>query len=381
MENFTAFNPTRISFGKNVAVNIGLDAGQFGKRALLIIGQGSVKKNGILDQITTALGAHSIAWSLFEGVKSNPEYQMADLAVEQARTFDAQMIIAIGGGSVIDTAKAVCAGYFHKGSVWDFYSGKNIKPAQALPLLAVLTLAATGTEMNRFTVLQDTANRQKRGWGNELLYPKISYLDPAYTFSVSPAYTAYGIADLMAHTFELFFAKDDSPLSDHLATDIISLAMKYGPVAIQEPENYDARANILWLATVALNGSLNAGKHTGDFGVHAYEHVLSVLYDIPHGAGLSIIYPAWMKHFYAQIADKMDFMAERVLGKGKKGLDFIRSLETFYGSIGTPTRLSQVGIHSDVFPNLLETLTENKVRGAYFDMNGEDHRQILTLMA
>lgn len=381
MENFTAFNPTRLAFGKNVAATIGSDAKQFGKRALIIIGQGSVKKNGILDQVTAQLEKSSINFILFEGVKSNPEYQTADQAVAQARAFDAEMIIAVGGGSVIDTAKAVCAGFYHEGSVWDFYSGKNVKPAQALPSLVVLTLAATGTEMNRFTVLQDTVNRQKRGWGNELLYPKVSYLDPAYTFSVSPAYTAYGIADLMAHTFELFFATDDAPLSDYLATDILLLAMKYGPTAVQEPNNYDARANVLWLATVALNGSLNAGKQTGDFGVHAYEHVLSVLYDIPHGAGLSIIYPAWMKHFYPKIADKMDFLAERVLGPGSTGTDFIAKLESFFNSIGTPTRLKQVNVHAEVFPHLLNTLAENKVRGAYFDMNADDHRSILALMS
>lgn len=381
MENFTAFNPTRIVFGKNAANNIGNDAAEIGKRALIIIGQGSVKKNGILDQITGHLEQAGVNCRLFEGIKSNPEYQMADQAVAEARDFDAQMIIAVGGGSVIDTAKAVCAGYFHEGSVWDFYSGKNIKPAQALPLLVVLTLAATGTEMNRFTVLQDTENRHKRGWGNELLYPKTSYLDPVYTYSVSPAYTAYGIADLMAHTFELFFATDKAPLSDHLATDIIALAMQYGPIAVKEPQNYEARANVLWLATVALNGSLSAGKHTGDFGVHAYEHVLSVLYDIPHGAGLSIIYPAWMKHFYPHIEDKMDFLAQRVLGQGSTGMAFIEKLEAFYSEIGTPTRLHEVEIHAEAHPQLLDTLAENKVRGAYFNMTEEDHRQILALMA
>lgn len=381
MENFSAYNPTRIQFGRDCAKSIGADAAQLGKKALLIIGKGSVKQNGILDQITSNLAASNISFELFEGIKSNPEYQDADAAVQKAKSFGADMIIAIGGGSVIDTAKAVCAGFYANHSVWEFYSGKGIKPTAALPLLVVLTLAATGTEMNRFTVLQDTINKHKRGWGNELLYPYISYLDPVFTYSVPANYTAYGIADLMAHTFELFFGKDAAPLSDHLATDIIKLAMEYGPKAISKSDDYEARANLLWLSTVALNGSLNAGKRNGDFGVHAYEHVLSVLFDIPHGAGLSIIYPAWMKHFYTEIEAKMDFMAERVLGPGKTGQDFIVALESFYDVIGSPKRLTEFHIGSEHHPIIMQTLLDNKVRGSYFDMQKSDYEAILALMA
>lgn len=381
MENFSAYNPTRIQFGRDCAKSIGTDAAQIGKKALIIIGKGSVKHNGILDQITNSLAASGIIFDLFEGIKSNPEYQDADAAVQKAKSIGADMVIAIGGGSVVDTAKAVCAGFYSNHSVWEFYSGKGIKPTAALPLLVVLTLAATGTEMNRFTVLQDTTNKHKRGWGNELLYPYISYLDPVYTYSVPANYTAFGIADLMAHTFELYFSKDESPLSDHLATDIIKLAMEYGPKAIAAPNDYDARANVLWLSTVALNGSLNAGKRNGDFGVHAYEHVLSVLFDIPHGAGLSIIYPAWMKHFYEDIEAKMDFMAERTLGVGKTGRDFIVALETFYDAIGTPKRLTAWQIGADQHPLILQTLIDNKVRGAYFDLQEADYQAMLKLMA
>lgn len=381
MENFSAYNPTRIQFGKNCINSLGTDASAYGKKALILIGKGSVKKNGILDQVCQQLAASGIEYELFEGIKSNPEYQDADAAVARAQAFGAEMIIAVGGGSVIDTAKAVCAGFYANHSVWEFYQGKGLKPDNALPLLVVLTLAATGTEMNRFTVLQDTANAHKRGWGNELLYPKISYLDPQFTMSVPADYTAYGVADLMAHTFELFFSTDASPLSDHLATDIIKLAMQYGPTAVSEPKHYEARANILWLSTVALNGSLNAGKRNGDFGVHSFEHVLSVLYDIPHGAGLSIVYPAWMRHFKAQISDKLDFMAERVLGQGKTGDDFIAALEAFYDQIGTPKRLQQWNIGADEHQRILAALESNKVRGAYFNMTTPDYRALLELMA
>jgi len=314
-------------------------------------------------------------------VKSNPEFEQADAAVQAAKTFGAEMLIAVGGGSVIDTAKAVAAGYHVEHSVWDFYAGKGLQPHKALPLFVVLTLAATGTEMNRFTVLQDTKNKHKRGWGHELLYPKISYLDPEFTFSVPATYTAYGIADMLAHTFELYFSTDPAPLSDAFATEVVKLGFHYGPKAIADGQNYDARANLLWLSTIALNGSLQAGKRTGDFGVHSFEHVLSVLFDMPHGAGLSIVYPAWLKHFQNQIGDKLDALAHTVLGPATKGADFIVALEAFYTSINTPKRLSDWGIGKDKHALILETLELNKVKGAFFDMKTSDYKALLELMA
>lgn len=381
MINFSVYNPTRIHFGRKVALQIGTDAKLFGNKALIIIGKGSVKKNGVLSGVCSALDNAGIEWCLFEGIKSNPLYEDADNAVQLSKSFGAEMIIAVGGGSVIDTAKSVTVGHFVEHSVWEFYKGSGILPQRALPLLVVLTLAATGTEMNRFTVLQDTLNRNKRGWGHELLYPKVAYLDPTYTYSVPADYTAYGVSDMLAHTFELFFSPDEARLSDLFATDVVKLGFEYGPIAVQQAENYEARANILWLSTIALNGTLQSGKKTGDFGVHAFEHVLSVLYDIPHGAGLSIVYPAWMKHFYNEIEDKLNFLASRVLGNDKTGKDFIAELESFYDRIGTPRRLSQIGIYEEKYPEILDALQHNKVKGAYFDMSSEDYKKLLKLMA
>ncbi len=381
MINFSVFNPTRVHFGRKVAHQIGSDAKLFGNKALILIGKGSVKKNGILHDVCSALDNAGIEWCLFEGIKSNPVYEDADNAVHLSKSFGADMIIAVGGGSVIDTAKSVAVGHFVNHSVWEFFKGNGILPQRALPLFVVLTLAATGTEMNRFTVLQDTLNRNKRGWGHELLYPKVAYLDPTYTYSVPSDYTAYGVSDMLAHTFELYFGVDNAPLSDHFATDVVKLGFEYGPLAVQQANHYEARANILWLSTVALNGTLQSGKKTGDFGVHAFEHVLSVLYDIPHGAGLSVVYPAWMKHFYNKIEDKLNFMANRVLGNEKTGIDFIAELEYFYSLIGTPKRLSEIGIHSEKHQEILEALVQNQVRGAYFDMNLDDYKALLKLMA
>lgn len=379
MKNFISSNPTKLLFGKDVVSKLGSFSKKLGKKAIIIIGKGSVKHNGILDAVTTQLESAGTEYVLFEGIKSNPIFQDVDACISVAREFQADQIIAVGGGSVIDSAKAVAVGFFHDGSVWDICSG-SIKPSEALPILCVLTLAATGTEMNMFSVIQNDETGQKLGWGSDLVYPKISFLDPEYTFSVPKTYTSYGVSDLIAHTFEQYFEPTSSPLSDHLATDIVKLAFEYGKQVIDEPSNYESRSNILWLATVALNGSLSAGKQGGDWGVHGFEHCLSVLYDIPHGAGLSIIYPAWMKIYFLEIESKLDFMAQRVLGDGKKAQDFIDAYEAFSESIDSPIRLSQVSITPDQESQIVESLVANKVSGAFFQQNEETYRKMLALM-
>jgi alcohol dehydrogenase YqhD (iron-dependent ADH family) len=379
MKNFISNNPTKLLFGKGVVSKLGSFSKKLGSKAIIIIGKGSVKRNGILDAVTEQLTSVGTEYVLFEGIKSNPIFQDVDACISIAREFQADQIIAIGGGSVIDSAKAVAVGFFHDGTVWDICSG-GIKAKEALPILCVLTLAATGTEMNMFSVIQNDETGQKLGWGSDLVYPKVSFLDPEFTFSVPKTYTSYGVSDLIAHTFEQFFETTSAPLSDHLATDIIKLAFEYGKQVIYNPNDYDARSNILWLATVALNGSLSAGKQGGDWGVHGFEHSLSVLYDIPHGAGLSIIYPAWMKTYFSAIESKLDFMAQRVLGENKKAQDFIVAYETFSKSIDSPTRLSQVDIKPDQESRIVENLVANKVSGAFFAQNEETYHKMLGLM-
>jgi alcohol dehydrogenase len=379
MNNFIANNPTKLLFGQGVVSKLGSYSKKIGSKAIVMIGKGSVKTNGILDAVTEQLQSAGTEYVLFEGIKSNPIFEDVNACISMAREFQADQIVAVGGGSVIDSAKAVAAGFFHDGNVWDICNG-GIKPTQALPILCVLTLAATGTEMNQYSVIQNDKTGQKLGWGSELVYPKVSFLDPEYTYSVPPTYTAYGVVDLIAHTFEQYFEPTDSPLADHLATDIVKLAFEYGKKVMDKPDDYDARANILWLSTAALNGSLSAGKSGGDWGVHGFEHSLSVLYDIPHGAGLSIIYPAWMKAFFSEIESKLDFMAQRVLGEGKKAQDFIDAYEAFCRSINSPTRLSDVDIHADQESVIMENLVSNKVKGAFFHQNEEIQRKMLSLM-
>ncbi|MES2519239.1 MAG: iron-containing alcohol dehydrogenase [Bacteroidota bacterium] len=379
MQNFTSFNPTKLLFGKGGISKLGSHSKQLGSKAVIIIGKGSVKSNGILDSVTEQLKSAGTEFILYEGIKSNPIYEDVDACIKLAHEFQADQVIAIGGGSVIDSAKAVAAGFYHDGSVWDICSGK-VRAKQALPILCVLTLAATGTEMNMFSVIQNIETGQKLGWGSDLVYPKVSFIDPEFTYSVPKTYTSYGVSDLIAHTFEQYFEPTSSPLSDYMATDIIKLAFEYGVKVTENPLDYDARANILWLSTMALNGSLSAGKLGGDWGVHGFEHSLSVLYDIPHGAGLSIIYPAWLKFYFTEIESKLDFLAERVLGEGKKANDFIATYEAFSKSIDSPTRLSEVDIKVEEADKIVENLIANKVSGGFFKQNEETYRKMLNLM-
>ncbi len=379
MKNFISNNPTKLLFGKGVVSKLGSFSKRLGSKAVIIIGKGSVKHNGILDAVKEQLKSVGTEYVLFEGIKSNPIYQDVDACVSIAREFQADQIVAIGGGSVIDSAKAVAVGFFHDGSVWDICSG-GIRAKEALPILCVLTLAATGTEMNMFSVIQNDETGQKLGWGSDLVYPKVSFLDPEFTYSVPKNYTSYGISDLIAHTFEQYFEPTKAPLSDYMATDIVRLAFEYGRKAVDNPTDYESRANILWLSTAALNGSLSAGKTGGDWGVHGFEHSLSVLYDIPHGAGLSIIYPAWMKVYFSEIESKLDLMAKRTLGENSNAKDFIVAYEYFSKTINSPTRLSEVGILKADEDKIVENLKMNKVSGMFFEQNEEKYREMLSLM-
>ena len=383
MENFERFNPTKLLFGKDVMDGICTELKPLGNRAFIIIGKESVKKNGLYARLVSLLNIGGIAHQTFEGIKSNPIYQDADAAVQEAKKFGADYIIALGGGSVIDTAKAVAMGVPVEHSVWDFYLQKA-KPEKALPIFAILTLAATGTEMNPFTVLQDTEGGSKRGYGSPYLYPKVSFLDPALTTTVPADYTAYGVADLMAHALEQFFGLGNSPLTDLHTAAVLKLAVEYGEKVVSHPDDYDTRANIMWLATTALNGSLTAGKNGGDWACHGFEHSLSVLFDIAHGAGLSIVFPAWLKHNQDKFLDKLAFLARHVFeleGSDEQiAPQFIEKLEAFFTIIQTPTRLAQANIDKSSKDVILANFKQHKVSGQVYKLNEEDHSAILELM-
>ncbi|MEY2799084.1 MAG: hypothetical protein RI934_72 [Bacteroidota bacterium] len=385
MENFTHYNPTKILFGKNEIEKVAVECLPYGQTAIILLGKGSAKKHGIYARLISLLNMHQIKFITYEGIKSNPTYQDADEAVKLAKDNNVDFIIALGGGSVIDTAKAVAMGYYVEHSVWDFYMQKVERPSKALPIISILTLAATGTEMNSSTVIQDTDGGMKKGYGSPLLFPKVSILDPELTYSVPANYTAYGIADLMAHSLEVFFGLGDAPLSDHYIASILKLAIQFGPTTIKEPENYDARANIMWLASNALNGTILNGRGTGDWGCHGLEHTLSVLYDIPHGAGLSIVYPAWLKYHFSKIKSRLAFLAKNVFDlhtgtEEKLALQFIEKLENYFNILNSPIKLSEYQIPTTDHQKIIDNLILNNITGRVYALNSDDYDGIVKLM-
>ena len=379
MENFISYNPVKLHFGKNICNNIGETASTFGKKVLLVYGKGSVVKNGYYGIVKSQLEKSGLEIIEYSGIKSNPIVEDVDKAVKKVAENKIDLIVALGGGSVIDSAKVMSVCIPEKLNAWDVIKNKAV-PKTYVPLIAVLTLAATGTEMNHFAVIQNNETKEKLGYRNEFMFPKHSFLDPQFTFSVPPDYTSYGVADLIAHAFENYFGYGDSPLSDRFTSAIIKEALYYGPLVLKEPENYDYRANIMWQATCALNGLTTSGRTSGDWGVHSIGHILSLLYDLPHGASLSIAYPAWLKMFKDRIPKRIKRLAKLIYGTDNISL-FIRRLEEFFNSINSPTKLSEIGIGKDKHPEIIELLKKNNASGFNHKLNEDDYIKIVELMA
>ena len=379
MENFMMYNPVRLHFGMDVINGLGKAVSESGNKVLLVYGGGSIMKNGIYDQVINQLNAAGMTVWKYCGIRPNPVIEDVDAAAALGRLNQVDVIVAVGGGSVIDSAKVISITIPYHGTGWDFYAGRH-KPVSAVPLIAVLTLAATGTEMNPFAVVQNRATMQKLGLRNDLMYPRHSFLDPSYTFSVSREYTAYGIADLMAHCLEAYFDDGDASLSDRFVFSILQEAIDYGPPLLDHLSDYDLRARIMVAATAALNRimTMNGRKNAGDWGVHAIGHVLSLLYDLPHGASLSIAFPAWLKLQAERIPDRIAFLGKHVFGVTTPA-ETITSLESFFTAIGCPVRLSQAGIGEDKKEEILRVMILNQVGGNYHKLSVRDYSRIIAL--
>lgn len=300
-----------------------------------------------------------------------------DAAAELGRKNKVDVILAIGGGSVIDSAKIISITIPVEHSGWDFYSGKA-QPQAAIPLVSVLTLAATGTEMNPFAVVQNKATQQKLGYGHDLIYNQHSFLDPENTYSVPRDYTAYGITDLVAHSLEAYFGAGDASLSDKLVFAIINEAKEYGADLLNNLQNYDLRAKIMYAAMVALNKTTMYGRVSGDWGVHSIGHVLSLLYDVPHGASLSIVIPAWLKFHKEIIPERIAFLGKNIFGVNTVD-DTILTFEAYFKSIDCPIRLSEIATGKESKAEILKVMNLNKVGGANHKLSNEDHAKILDL--
>ncbi|MDD7383296.1 MAG: iron-containing alcohol dehydrogenase [Peptoniphilaceae bacterium] len=371
MNDFIFYNPTKILFGKNQVEKLSDEIKKYGKKVLLVYGTGSIKKNGIYDEIVSNLKKNDIEFCELSGVEPNPRVDSARKGIEIAKENEVDFILAVGGGSVIDCSKLIAAGFFLENDPWDIVIKKE-KVKKALPIGAVLTISATGSEMDNSSVITNTQTKEKLGWASDLVRPKFSILNPKYTYTVNKWHTAAGVADIMSHTMENYFTTyDDAFLQDSFAEAILKTCVKYGKIAVENPENYEARSNIMWSNTWAINGLLSSGKHTSR-SVHAMEHELSAFYDITHGIGLAILTPRWLKHVLNEKTEnkiarfsKEVFQIEdkNITNQAIKGIE---SLYNFFESLEIPMQLKNLNINCEH----IEEMAKNTIKHVGGSING-----------
>jgi len=352
---FEYHNPTRLVFGAGCLSRLGELARPHGQRALVVTGGGSVKRNGSFERAVRSLAEAGLSVLECEGVEPNPRITSVQRGAATARDNDCDLVIALGGGSVMDAAKVIAAAVLYEGDPWDMiFHGQPEPhiPTQALPLIAVPTLAATGSEMNCAAVISNAESKEKSFVQAPCLYPKAALLDPELTLSVPKDQTAFGVCDLITHITESYFnGTGDTPIQDRFAEGVILTAMEYGPKAIAEGRDLNARAQVQWAATVALNGWINSGSGSAGYPVHMIEHTISAFHDITHAAGLAVINPAWMRFAVKANTAKFVQFAERIFGLTARSPDDLECalagidrFEAFLRSIGCPTRFSELGI-------------------------------------
>lgn len=378
IENFVAYNPVKLHFGENVVSGLGKSVKQYGRRVLLVYGRGSVRKYGYYDGVMTRLKEAGLTVFEYSGIKPNPVVEDVRKAVAYGKENKVDVIVALGGGSVIDSAKVIGLGIASDVDPWDFMTMK-VTPKKKMPLVTVLTLAATGTEMNAAAVLQNAETGQKIGLVHPMNFPLESFLDPGFTVSVPRDYTAYGIVDLIAHALEVFFGAGEPSVIDVITTDIIKDAMKWAPQLMNDPGNLELRANIMLDATLALNGITSYGKVNGDWGVHGLGHELSFLYDLAHGATLSIAYPAWLRLQKERIPERIQKMGQLVFGTDNID-EAIRKLEDFFTSVNSPVRLWEAGVDKSKKEEITHQMNVNKVTGMHYELNEADRAELVDRM-
>ncbi|HZX31125.1 MAG TPA: iron-containing alcohol dehydrogenase [Rhodocyclaceae bacterium] len=359
MENFTFFNPTRIEFGTGKEQLIGEHLAEHGvRRVLLCYGSERIKREGLFGVVAGSLSEKGIELIECGGIVSNPVISKVREGIALARAHQVDAVLSVGGGSVLDSAKAIAAGVRYAGDVWDLFVGKG-SIESALPLFAILTLAATGSEMNSSAVVTNDETQEKFFIGSAALYPKVSIVNPALMQGVSRDYLVYSASDVIAHLIEAYFTAGVHPkLQSRLVESLIGTVIETTEALLADPADYDARAQFAWAATLALNGITYSGTAGFSYPNHAIEHSLSALFNVPHGAGLSVVVPAWMKWYLGRNPAQFDRFARNVFGVegGEKG---IAALEAWFDKIGTPTRQPQLGIREADLPAIVDNVLGN----------------------
>ena len=384
MQNFDYQTPTRLIFGKGVVEKLPGIMARFGKNILLTYGGGSIKKIGLYQKVLDLLKDYEI--TELSGIQPNPKYDPSVLdGVRLCKEHKVDVILSVGGGSVLDCSKAIAAGACYDGDPWDLISYK-VKAQAALPVVDIITLAATGSEYDTFGVISRTETNDKIGYGDPLLYPVVSFLDPTYTFTVSRKQTAAGIADAMNHTMEQYFTADTTLLNDGFCESMLRSLMVNGRKCLENPEDYTARAEMMLCCTYGCNGILALGNTHSGWPCHGIEHALSAYYDITHGEGLAIITPRWMRHI----------LSERTLSRFVKyginvfGIDAslhpwdiarkaIDATYAFFESIGIPMHLREVGIDDSRIDEMAHHIAVNEgLENAYVPLDEQAIKEIIT---
>lgn len=388
MNNFNFWTPTKYIFGKGVETQVGKEASAIGaKKILLVYGGHSARKSGLLDRVKDSLEKDNITITEIGGIQPNPTDDRVYEGIDLVRENGIDTIIAVGGGSVIDTAKAIAAGALYQGDFWDFYSGKAaIK--DALPVGVVLTIPAAGSEGSGNSVITKKEGSIKISIRTEYqLRPKFALLNPELTFTLPPYQTASGVADMMAHIMERYFSNTpEVEITDRVSEGVLKAIIEEAPKVMADPENYDARANIMWSGTLAHNGICGCGR-VEDWTSHAMEHEISAVYGVTHGAGLAVVFPAWMTFMASHNPFKVAQYARRVFNVVNSddkaaALEGIAALKSFFTSLGLPVTFSQLGIESPDIEELVTRLHRNKgeVIGGYMKLTKAETSEIYRLM-
>lgn len=378
MKNFTYQNPTKIIFGENTIGQIGEEIKTKAKKILLTYGKSSIKTNGIYNKVIESLKANNIEWIEYSGIQVNPLLSHANEGAKFARANEVDAILAVGGGSVIDESKAIAAGAKYAGCIWDLILGKA-KLENALPLFTILTIPATGSEMNMGFVLTNDETLDKFAWANPLLYPVASILDPTTTLTVPKNQTAYTSVDIIAHSIEAYFTKEDNdtPFLDGYVENLVKSVINSADRILENPKDLSARANLMWTATMAWNGLNHCGVGKFYANNHQMELPISAVYGLAHGEGLAIIIPAWMKHFKKEKEAKLTKFFKAIFDENdvNKGIE---KLENWFVKLGAPISLNQAKVTNPDIEKLTElTMRGGKHRGT--NLTESDIKNIFTL--
>lgn len=386
MENFMYHNPTKLIFGKDQLNVLPKELKNYGKNVLLVYGGGSIKRNSLYDKVISLL--NDAEASIFElaGVEPNPRLSTVRKGIEICQNEKIDFMLAVGGGSVIDCTKAIAAGAVYDGDVWDIIN-KKVTATKALPFGTVLTLAATGSEMNPDSVITNWETNEKYVWGSEVTHPKFSILDPVNTFSVPRDQTVYGMVDMMSHVFEQYFHNvKNTKLQDRMCYSVLQTVIETAPKLLEDLENYEHRETILYSGTIALNGTLQMG-YFGDWASHTIEHAVSAVYDIPHAGGLAILFPNWMRHTIDQDVYRMKRLMTNMFEMETEGktdkeivLEGIDKLSAFWSSLGAPSRLADYNIGDDRLEEIAEIAAREMDHGGFGNFKKLTKEDVLSIL-